>query len=100
MKINYSYDEAALALGIGVDFLQKNIRDFPHRGYGTRVLFSEADLAEINEMFAVRPNERQQQERPAKTAARPAHKPARTATPKAANPLLDLKPRGASKKSA
>lgn len=92
MKINYSYAEAAEALGIGEDFLHANISLFPHRGFGTRVLFSEEDLAEINAMYAIRPGEKA---RPAKPAKRPT--PAPAAAPQ---PIQALKPRGARKRQS
>lgn len=89
MKLNFNYEEAADALGIGVPTLKRNIRRYPHRGYGDRVLFSLEDLHAINEIHFVAPGQK----------AIDLDEP--TPLPKpAAQSVADLKPRGARKKTA
>ncbi|OKI14177.1 hypothetical protein [Streptomyces sp. CB03911] len=56
--MNHDFAGAAAQLGIEENWLQKNYRElgYPHRRFGRAVRFSDADIAEINEMSAVRPN--------------------------------------------
>lgn len=89
MKLNFNYEEAALALGIGNDFLKRNITRLPHRGFGNRVLFSWEDLLAINDMYFVAPGQK------AATEDTPAPLPK-----PAAKSVAALKPRGASRKKS
>jgi len=53
---HYNYAGAAELLGLdSPTWLQKHIRELPHRRFGRYVRFTEADLAEISAMHAVRP---------------------------------------------
>ena len=53
--MNHDYDGAAAWLNVSKSFLMKRIAQLPHRKFGDSVRFTEADLEEINEIFAVRP---------------------------------------------
>lgn len=69
------YAEAAAELGVEVSWLQRHIKELPHKKLGRVVYFTDADLARIDEMFH--------------------HEPTQAATPRAAGSngqLLTLKP--------
>lgn len=56
--MNHDFAGAAALLGIEENWLRENYRElaYPHRRFGRAVRFSDADIAEINEMSAVRPD--------------------------------------------
>jgi hypothetical protein len=87
----YDYEAASTRLGgvASAEWLQKHKTELPHCQFGTRVGFTEADLAEIAEMHRVRPGQ--------KAPSVEQHKPLSAPVPQQ---LRDLKPRRAGKKSA
>ena len=53
---HYDYLGAAGELGLpSPNWLEEHKTELPHREFGKYIRFSEADIDEISEMFAVRP---------------------------------------------
>ncbi|MEU7183226.1 MULTISPECIES: helix-turn-helix domain-containing protein [Streptomyces] len=55
-RLHVDYAEAARRLGIPENWLRDRIGSLPHRKMGRYVIFSEADLKAISEMYAAHPN--------------------------------------------
>ncbi len=54
--MHFDYAGAAEQLGLdSTNWLEEHKHELPHRRFGKFVRFSEADIAEISEMCAVRP---------------------------------------------
>ncbi|MFE5675070.1 hypothetical protein ACFQ7B_07730 [Streptomyces erythrochromogenes] len=52
---NYSIAETAKILGCYVGFLEENLADLPHQKIGKAVAFDDGEIAQIKDMFRVRP---------------------------------------------
>lgn len=65
---NYSLDEAAEVLRCKPSFLEDNLRRFPHQKLGRSVVFDEAELLAIKDMYRVRPAQQASTTPPAPTS--------------------------------
>ncbi|WP_030659784.1 MULTISPECIES: hypothetical protein [Streptomyces] len=78
---NYSIAQTAEILCCYVGFLEENLADLPHQKIGKAVAFDDEEIAQIKEMFRVRP---------AAPSARAASAP-----PAGAPSITQIRPKGA-----
>lgn len=90
-QLLYDYKAASKRLGYVVSdsWLQEHKNELPHTQIGRKVGFSDEDLAELLQMFKVRPIQS------AKSVER-----STLPTPAAPKTLRDIKPRGANRRTA